>query len=69
MTEIDKKRDSYNKLIEVLEDALGKAAAALGPEARDSSSQNRIAIHEPGEIYQYLGELLDETLKARSKLK
>ena len=68
MPNIDEERDRYNRLIEVLEDALGKAAAVLGADTRVSARKSRTTIHHASEIYEYLCDLLDETLEARSKL-
>jgi hypothetical protein len=67
--EIDKERELYNRLIQVLEDALEKAAGVLGQDTRDSSRKRRVTIHHASEIYEYLCDLLDETLEARSKLR
>jgi len=64
----DEERQSYNSLIGVLEEAVEKAAKALGPEARMSYRESRITIHNASEIYEYLCDLLDEALAARSRL-
>jgi hypothetical protein len=52
----------------VLEEAVEKAAKALGPETRMSCRESRITIHNASQIYEYLCDLLDEALAARSRL-
>ena len=62
-------RESFDKLIRVLEDALEAAATVLGPDARPSARSRYHVIEHPYEIYQYLGDLLDDARAALLRLR
>ena len=68
MPNTDEERERYNQLIGVLENAVEKAANALGPNSGDSMRESRITIRSAHDIYEYLCDLLDEALAARSRL-
>jgi hypothetical protein len=59
--------EQFVKLIRVLEDALERAAAILGPEARPAS-QSRDHIKRPAQVYEELSDLLDATREGRAQL-
>jgi hypothetical protein len=61
-------RESFDKLIRVLEDALEAAAKVLGPNARPSARSRYHPIEHPYEIYQILCDLLDDAREGRSRL-
>ena len=52
-------RESFVKLIRVLEDAIEEAAKVLGPEARSSSIRRHGTVDHPYQIYENLCDLLD----------
>jgi len=68
MPSTDEERERYNRLIEVLENSVEKAANVLGPHSGDSLRESRIKIRSAHDIYEYLCDLLDEALAARSRL-
>ncbi|MGO9603870.1 MAG: hypothetical protein ACLQAT_10810 [Candidatus Binataceae bacterium] len=68
MANLTEERDRYNGLIRVLQEALQEAAEVLGPNVRSSSKERRFIIEHPYQIYEYLCDLLDEALEARSRL-
>jgi hypothetical protein len=61
------KYEQFVKLIRVIEDALERAAAILGPEARPAS-HGRDHIHRPVQVYEELSNLLDATREGRARL-
>jgi hypothetical protein len=61
-------RESFDKLIRVLEDALEAAARVLGPDATPSAKSRYYAIEHPYQIYQNLCDLLDDAREGRSRL-
>jgi hypothetical protein len=61
-------RESFDKLIRVLEDALEAAAKILGPSARPSTKSRYYVIENPYQIYQNLCDLLDDAREGRSRL-
>ncbi|MBV8135568.1 MAG: hypothetical protein JO121_08010 [Deltaproteobacteria bacterium] len=67
MSDPIKDRDRYSKLIRVLQDALEKSAEILGENVR-AGAERRVTIKHPYEVYEYLCDLLDETVEARSRL-
>jgi hypothetical protein len=61
------KYEQFVKLIRVIEDALERAAAILGPEARPAP-RNRDHIKRPAQIYEELSDLLDASREGRARL-
>jgi hypothetical protein len=61
-------RESFDKLIRVLEDATEEAARILGSDARSSFRTRHTKIKSAPEIYEYLCDLLDEAREARLML-
>jgi hypothetical protein len=59
--------EQFVKLIRVLEDALERAAAILGPEARPASHR-RDHIKRSAQVYEELSDLLDATREGRARL-
>ena len=53
-------RESFVKLIRVLEDALEQTAKVLGPEARSSLTRRHATVDHAYQIYENLSDLLDE---------
>jgi hypothetical protein len=54
-------RESFVKLIRVLEDAIEEAAKVLGSEARPSSRRRHQTVDHAYQIYENLCDLLDES--------
>ena len=54
-------RESFVKLIRVLEDAIEEAAKVLGSEARSSSRRRHQTVDHAYRIYENLSDLLDES--------
>ena len=67
MSDPIKDRDRYGKLIRVLQDALEKSAEIMGENVRTEGNRG-VTIEHPYEVYEYLCDLLDETVEARSRL-
>jgi len=61
-------RQSFDKLIRVLEDAIEGAAKVLGPDVGSSSKRRQVTIDHAYQIYEYLCDLLDEAREARLRL-
>jgi hypothetical protein len=68
MTDPIKERESFDKLIRVLEDAIEAAAKILGPDARPPLISRHRAIQYPNQVYEDLSDLLDATRAGRLKL-
>jgi len=69
MTYPIQEKESFDKLIRVLEDALETAAKILGPNATLSYTRRHNAIDHAHQIYEDLSALLDEARVGRSKLR
>jgi hypothetical protein len=68
MADLIEKKESFDKLIRVLEDAVEAAAKILGPNARPALRSRYRALEHPSQVYENLSDLLDAAREGRSRL-
>jgi hypothetical protein len=65
--EIEEK-ESFDKVIRVLEDAVEAAAKVLGPNARPGFRSHYRQLEHPAQVYEALSDLLDAAREGRVRL-
>ncbi len=68
MADLIEEKESFGKLIRVLEDALEAAAKILGPNARPGIRSHYMTLKHASQVYENLSELLDAAREGRSRL-
>jgi hypothetical protein len=68
MADSIEEKESFDKLIRVLEDAVEAAAKVLGPNARPSVRSRFRALEHASQVYEDLSDLLDAARAGRSRL-
>ena len=68
MADLIEEKESFDKLIRVLEDAVEAAAKILGPNARPALRSRYRALEHSAQVYENLSDLLDAAREGRSRL-
>jgi len=68
MADIIEEKESFDKLIRVLEDAVEAAAKILGPNARPALRSRYRTLEHAAEVYEDLSDLLDAARAGRLRL-
>jgi len=68
MMELIEEKESFDKLIRVLEDAVEAAAKILGPNARPALRSHYTALEHASQVYENLSDLLDAARAGRLRL-
>jgi hypothetical protein len=68
MADFMEEKESFDKLIRVLEDALEGAAKILGPNARPALRSRYRALEHATQVYEDHSDLLDAARAGRSRL-
>ena len=68
MADLIEEKESFDKLIRVLEDALEAAAKILGSNARPGIRSHYRTLEHASQVYESLSELLDAAREGRSRL-
>jgi hypothetical protein len=61
-------KESFDKLIEVLRDALGKAEKILGPNVKPPSGKPHETVEHAFDVYDNIWDLLQRARAGRSRL-
>ena len=68
MADLIEDKESFDKVIRVLEDAVEAAAKILGPNARPGLRSHYRTLAHPSQVYEALSDLLDAARAGRSRL-
>jgi len=68
MSDLIEEKESFDKLIRVLEDALEAGAKILGDDARPGLRSHHRAIEHASQVYEDLSDLLDAAREGRSRM-
>ena len=68
MADFAEEKESFDKIIRVLEDAVEAAAKVLGPNARPGLRSSFRTLEDASQVYEALSDLLDAARAGRLRL-